>query len=79
MFPDSLPPLQGGVILGAAGSHANARGALVRTEASHEARNAVHHGTSAQLPATWETAAAFLMAAVPNLRLFWAVRRAAIP
>lgn len=55
-------------------SHADLRGAMVWTEALREARNAVHHGTAAPPPATWETTAALLMGAVPNLRLLWAAR-----
>jgi hypothetical protein len=54
------------------------RGALNWTEALREARNAVHHGSAAPVLATWETAAVLLMGAVPNLRLLWNLRAAAI-
>ena len=58
-------------------SHADLRGVRVWTEALREARNAVHHAADAPLPATWETTAALLMGAVPNLRALWVATVAA--
>jgi hypothetical protein len=49
----------------------------VWTDAVREARNAVHPATDAPLPATWETTAALLMGAVPNVRRLWVVAEAA--
>lgn len=56
---------------------ADLRDTQVWTEALREARNAVHHDADAPLPATWETTAALLMGAVPNLRRLLAVTSAA--
>ena len=53
------------------------RDTQVWTEALREARNAVHHDVDAPLPATWETMAALLMGAVPNLRRLLTLMEAA--
>jgi len=66
-----------GVVAASGVSHADLRGIRVWTEALREARNAVHHTTDSPLPATWETTAALLMGAVPNLRRLWLATAAA--
>lgn len=70
------------VVAGSAVSHRDLRNATVWTDALREARNAVHHGVEAPVPATWEATAALLMGTVPNIRSLWAVTltaRAAAP
>ena len=65
------------VVAGSGIRPADLRDTQVWTEALREARNAVHHDVDAPLPATWETTAALLMGAVPNLRRLLSVTNAA--
>jgi hypothetical protein len=50
---------------------------LLWTDTLRQSRNAVHHANNSTLGATWETTAALLMGAVPNIRALYAVIKAA--
>lgn len=54
------------------------RGVGVWSDLVRDGRNALHWGASAAVPNTYEKVATLMLAAVPNLRLLYDVRRAAL-